>query len=417
MKILWVVNSIFPEAYALLMGKEMASGVSGGWVLGAAAELIKVQEVDLSVACVSPLVKEFTSLRGEKANYYILPSLRVDVKYDVRQEPHWRRVKELVKPDVIHIHGTEYAHSLSFVRACGPDRVCVSIQGMKSVISDYYYAGLSAATILRNLTFRDMVCGSLYRERRTFKKSGAMERELLSQVGHVIGRTSWDKSHVWAINPNAQYHFCNETLRSEFYGGEKWSYEKCRKHTVFVSQASCPIKGLHQLLSVLPLVLRHYPETKVRVAGLNLTKMPWYRIRGYGKILKKTISDLGLQEVVSFTGCLNPEGMKREYLDANLFVSLSAIENSSNSLGEAQILGVPVLASYVGGTMDLMEGNEQALYRFEEGIMLAQKICAVFENEGRQVDMSSEAYERHNPVANVRRLLNIYKSMIDSQQV
>ena len=56
-----------------------------------------------------------------------------------------------------------------------------------------------------------------------------------------------------------------------------------------------------------------------------------------------------LEDKVSFLGPLNAEQMKAEYLRSNVFLCPSSIENSPNSLGEAQMLGVPCVASYVGG--------------------------------------------------------------------
>lgn len=117
----------------------------------------------------------------------------------------------------------------------------------------------------------------------------------------------------------------------------------------------------------------------------------------------------GLEDNVEFTGPLDAEGMIKEYLRANVFVSPSSIENSPNSLGEAQILGTPCISSYVGGAMDMMSGNEENLYRFEEIEMLAYKICRIFQNREKQVDMSEVARKRHCAETNQRRLLDIYR--------
>ena len=100
--------------------------------------------------------------------------------------------------------------------------------------------------------------------------------------------------------------------------------------------------------------------------------------------------------------------MKHEYLQSNLFICPSSIENSPNSLGEAQILGVPCLASYVGGVPDMMKGNEDNLYRFEEVDMLAEKVCRVFGNKGVQNLMIDQALERHDRLTNSVRQLEIY---------
>ena len=104
--------------------------------------------------------------------------------------------------------------------------------------------------------------------------------------------------------------------------------------------------------------------------------------------------------------------MKKEYLQANVFICPSSVENSPNSLGEAQILGTPCISAYVGGTMDMMKGNEENLYRFEEVVMLADKICNIFESRDSQVDMKEIAMRRHNPDINSRRLYEIYLDII-----
>ena len=242
---------------------------------------------------------------------------------------------------------------------------------------------------------------------------------MLKNVDHVMGRTTWDRAKIWAINPEAKYHFCNETLRSEFYDGSIWAYENCLSHSIFVSQASYPIKGLHQILKALPLILRHYPDTMLRVAGPNLIETTslsqQIKLSGYGKYLKRLVNKYNLTEHITFLGPLNADQMKDEYLQCNVFISPSSIENSPNSLGEAQILGVPCISSYVGGAMDMMEGNDENLYRFEEIEMLAFKVCRIFDNKDKQINMSERARKRHDPKQNDERLFSIYKRIIDRE--
>ena len=73
-----------------------------------------------------------------------------------------------------------------------------------------------------------------------------------------MGRTTWDQACTYLINPKVKYHFCNETLRSEFYK-DRWKVENCNKHTIFISQASYPIKGFHKFLEALVQV-KTFPE-------------------------------------------------------------------------------------------------------------------------------------------------------------
>lgn len=417
MKILWITNILFPEAEEKLTGKGDFRS-SGGWMLASADMIIQQEEVKLYVATVSPLVRKLEVIEGERITYYVLPYGKGNIKYNKEYEPYWRLIKEQVKPDVVHIHGTEYTQGLAYIRACGNERVVVSVQGLKSGIAPYYCAGLSAKEICTNITLRDIIKGSIYREQQAFYRAGEFEKEVLRKVNHIIGRTSWDRSHVWAINPVANYHVCNETLRKEFYEGEKWSYDKCIPHTIFLSQGSYPLKGLHQVLKAMPLILRHYPNATIRIAGNDITRNKglWgiLHFTSYGRIVSRLIKKFRLEDKVTFLGPLNAKQMKDEYLRSNVFICPSSIENSPNSLGEAQILGVPCVASYVGGIPDLMKGSEQYIYRFEEVEMLARKIVDVFNNSS-VMDSSHTcelASERHHCDNNMDQLLKIYKNII-----
>lgn len=416
MKILWITNILFPEAEQLLTGSGELKA-SGGWMLGAANALQQCKDVKLIVASVSPKVETLTKLEGKQITYFVLPMGKGNLRYNDEYCAYWVQVKDAIKPDVVHIHGTEYSHGLAYMKACGSENVVISIQGLTSAYY-YYYYGMTKKDIYMNLTFRDIIRGSILKGQKQFKQRAAYEIEMIKNAKHIIGRTSWDRARAWAINPCAEYHFCNETLRPEFYDGSKWNYNKCNKHTIFLSQAGYPIKGLHQVLKAMPIILRHYPDASIRVAGGDITKCSTLseklRLSGYGRYIKRLIKKNALEGKVTFTGNLSGAQMIQEYLHANVFVCPSTIENSPNSLGEAQILGTPCVASYVGGVMDMMKGDEEHLYRFEEVEMLAAKVCGVFADAEKQVDMRAVALRRHDGNSNSDNLLLIYKNITNS---
>lgn len=416
MKILWITNIVFPEAVRLINKKtELKS--SGGWMLGSAEEMGKDEQIELTVATPTPLVNELLYLKGVKISYCLFPMGRGNIKYNKDYEYYWREIKKSVLPDVVHIHGTEYTHGLAYVKACGNEKVVVSIQGLVSVIADYYNCGLSSLDIVKSLTLRDLLKGTLFHEKKEFRRRGRLEVELLQSVDHVIGRTSWDKAHAWAINPHAHYHFCNETLRPEFYKGETWEYKKCVPYSIFLSQANYPIKGFHQILKAMPLILRDYPDAMIRIAGQDIFCLRKYKglislQSGYSKYISKLVECLKLKNHIVFLGRLNAEEMKQEYLKCNVFVCPSSIENSPNSIGEAQILGVPIVASYAGGIPDMMKGNEDNLYRFNDYEMLAQKVCSIFHSKTNQKNMKQIALNRHDKKCNRTTLSEIYHSIM-----
>jgi len=411
MKVLWITNIMMPP---LAKAKALPVPAIGGWMYSSLKRLFTQNDIEMAVATVYN-GKLYDTSCIDNIKYYLIPlDGKKAVEYNTGIEAYWHRIHDEFHPDVVHIHGSEYPHGLAYINACGPSGVVVSIQGLISVYTRYYASGI-AFSDTKKTTFRDKIRrDGILRGQKSFEKRGRFEIELLSHVNHIIGRTEWDKAHAWAINPKAQYHHCGETLRDSFYN-HRWVYEKCEPHSIFVSQASYPIKGVHMLFEALPLILHHYPDTKVYVAGYDSTVAPWWRIGSYGKYLKKMIARLGISEHIEFTGMLDEKAMCDRYLKSNLFVCCSAIENSPNSLGEAQLLGMPYVASFVGGVPEIAGMNADVLYRFEETEMLAKKICDIFALGSSYKPAQYDA-SMYDGAANTQSLLETYRQICLNQQ-
>ena len=422
MNILWLINIPLPEA-SQLMGENPSP--FGGWLINASKDLANKEDVELSIAFPSNKANKFKELKGEKINYYpFTPVKNTDTKVIAYNESFETLLKNL-KPDIVHIYGTELAHTLSMVNVCKNLEVetIISIQGLVSICAQHIYANLPFRGVygftLRNLLRRD----SVYLNKKTFELRGKNEIESLQKTNHIIGRTTWDKACSSQINPDAKYHFCNETLREEFYK-HKWSINDCEKHSIFLSQGQYPIKGLHYMLEAMPIILKKFPGAKVYISGKDITKSDSIKdkllLTYYGKFIRKMISSLGLEEKVVFTGPLDEQKMCQRYLKSNVFVCPSSIENSPNSLGEAMVLGVPCVASDVGGVSDMLKHKEEGfVYQTDAPYMLAHYVCEIFENEDLALKFSKNAREHalttHDRDANTRRLIEIYRDVIEKK--
>jgi glycosyltransferase involved in cell wall biosynthesis len=415
MKVLWVSNVIFPEVCQEL---QMAVPTVGGWMQSGAFALLKANP-DISLTVVA-LYKgpKVININKYKIDYFLVPDLGGNQVYDSQIEGYFKEINNIKIPDIVHIHGSEYPHSLAWVRACGSSNVTVSIQGLVSVYAEFFLGGIPVNEIKGFRTIRDIFRNdSLLQQQKRMRSRGEYEKELLKKCEHIIGRTTWDKSNLWAINPKARYHFCNETLRSGFYVNQ-WEFRKCTRFSIFLSQAHYPIKGLHQVLNALPIILRHFPETKILIAGSEFVNASALKRNGYASLILSIIKKNNLEENIQFVGKLDEKDMIQMYLKANVFVCPSSIENSPNSIGEAQLLGTPCVASYVGGSMDMItDGVSGFLYRYEEIALLASRICEIFSdqklaetlsNNGRLVSAS-----RHDAQTNSLRLSMIYKQMLN----
>lgn len=388
----------------------------GGWMI---SSLNTIKEFNSNIVYAVATIwyhNEFKVVDVGGIRYFLLPGkIKSPHKYDKNLEPYWKQIADEFQPDVVHVHGTEFPYGLAYINANGARGVVVSMQGIISGFARYYTAGIDYKSAKRCLTFRDLVKhDSILKQQKKFEKRGELEATVIKSVNHIIGRTEWDKAHVNAINPNVRYHYCGETLRSSFYIN-KWNYDSCEPHSIFISQAGYPIKGLHMLLKAMPHILEEFPDTKIYIAGRNIIDEPIYRISGYAKILKKLIKKNNLADKLIFTGPLDEESMCSRYLKSNVFVCPSSIENSPNSLGEAQLLGMPYVVSFVGGVPEIVNYNSDSLYRFEEFEMLAMKICRLFRMKYNYtpVDYDSTRYDGN---INSRLLLDIYHTIMNSDK-
>lgn len=417
MKVLWVSLVKFPPLCEHL-GEAVPAHC--GWMYSSAKAMLKeMPEVRLGVMIYS-YGRNYKRYDIEGITYYLIPTAKID-RTSKKQIEACRQAIRNFSPDLIHIHGTE--HSLAKAVCMANEdgtRVVANIQGLAGPYMRYADGGLSLWNKWTNITLLDFYRGTfLLNAKRSFKLRAECEHYVLTHVTDIIGRTQWDQAHVITINPNLRYHFMNETLRDSFYEKPLWSYDRCKKHTIFVSNSGSALKGAHQVLNALPIILRQYPDTVVNFCGSSVMSnklKDLLRFQGYHLYLRRLVKRLHLQEHVRFLGSLSETQMKQQFLDANVYVLPSAIENSPNSLCEAQILGTPVVASYCGGTPTLLtDGQTGHFYRYEEYEMLAQIVMRLFEQDNFTCLSLAEmkvASHRHNREQNARRLAEIYHNIM-----
>lgn len=364
----------------------------------------------------------FEEYEIEGIKYFMVPTKNMS-KTDKYQIESCREAILRFQPDLIHIHGTEHSLAMAVCMANnGGVKTLANIQGLAGPYTRYADGGLSVWDKLINITPLDFYRGTfLLNAKRSFRHRTVCENYVIKHITDIVGRTQWDHDHVVTVNPDIRYHFMNETLRDSFYEEPLWNYDRCNRHTIFVSNSGAPLKGAHQVVKALPIILRQYPDTVVNFCGssvMNNDLRSILRFQGYHLYLRRLVKKLGVQQHVNFLGALSEQQMKQAFLDANVYVMPSSIENSPNSLCEAQILGVPVVASYCGGTPTLLEeGKTGYLYRYEEVEMLAQTVMRLFGQRDFKLLSRSEkdlAYKRHDRTTNAARLVEIYSNIISS---
>lgn len=421
MRVLWLCNIMLPMIADSL---GLPPSNKEGWLSGLSERILREQEqnqVELGVCFPIRATEEEIQGKIQGITYY---SFYEDVSHEERyQEELEKELAEIVadfKPDMVHIFGTEFAHSLAMTKAFPfPERILVGIQGICTLCAKEYMAELPEK-IQKRFTLRDFLKqDNIKMQQEKFAKRGEREVEVIKNAGHVTGRTKADKEFCYEVNPKARYHFMNETLRGNFYQ-EKWNLETCEKHSIFVSQGDYPLKGFHLFVQALPKIKEKYPDVKVYVTGNKITNYQTLKqklkIGSYGKYILDLINENNLQDTIIFMGMVDSNMMCQRMKQSHVLVSCSSMENSPNSVGEAMLLGLPVVSSCVGGVPSLLEdGKEGVLYAPYDTNALAQKITMLFSDDELAKRLSEGARARagktHDADVNYKRLMEIYQDI------
>lgn len=432
MRVLWICNIILP---AIARELQLPFSNREGWLTGTYERLTKAvplaapstesrMPVELGICFPWAAGRSGWAAAGSAAVvldngvrcYGLRENLNKPERYDPALEPQLLRILADFQPDIVHIFGTEFPHARAVVRVWDrPQRILLGIQGLCSEIARVYTEGLPSR-VVRRATLRDVIKrDSLKWQQAKFYRRGGYEKEIIGQVYHITGRTGFDRKCILRINPRANYYHLNETMRECFYSG-RWSAQDCEPGRIFLSQGDYPIKGFHEMLKAMPAILQINPQAHLYVAGNNIVRgqslKDKIKISSYGKYLHELTARLHLSGRVTMLGKLDSEAMKSQFLKSSIFVCPSLIENSPNALGEAMLLGVPVVAAATGGIPDLLtDGREGLLFASGRTGDLARAVGQAWEQEtARRLSAAAakRAAQTHDREANYERLLEIY---------
>jgi glycosyltransferase involved in cell wall biosynthesis len=113
-----------------------------------------------------------------------------------------------------------------------------------------------------------------------------------------------------------------------------------------------PLWNPDMALRVLGRVREHVPETVLVMAGQD---------KGFQEQTVRLARDLNLTSAVRFAGFLDMDAKVREGNAADLYLNTNRVDNMPVSVVEACALGLPVVATRVGGIPDLLTDGDNAL--------------------------------------------------------
>jgi glycosyltransferase involved in cell wall biosynthesis len=418
MKILWFTNT--PSLYD--QEKHYYNGC--GWIESLEEIIRKRSEIQLAVAFFHPKDSVKTIKNG--VTYY--PILQLSKKKNpirsiyknwfgkIEQEEYQKIYLKIIddfQPDTIQVFGTEgpFAKVLEFTKK----PVLVHLQGLINPYANTYYPiGCSKYDFLfsKIFLFKNLIGSSPIFGYKRFIAQAKREKQIFQKLKYVCGRTEWDYQIARLYNPNIKYFHVEEVLRSFFYEKSSLVKTNSRKKFLILSTLSPTIyKGIDVVF-----------KTAQKLIDLTELDFEW-RLIGIDdktdlvKFFEKKTGIKYSSAHIKLLGKMNPEEIIKQMLEADLFVHPSYIDNSPNSVCEAQMMGLPVIACNVGGLSSLITHNDTGILIPSNGVYELVRYISLLEGDPSLRMFLGErgkekAMLRHNREQIVDSLLKVYSEII-----
>lgn len=395
MKILWLIGntSLYAEA----------NNQHGGWIGALQRQLMQVAYVRLAIAF--PWDKEMREGKDNVLYYGVRNISHPIFRFQSKQHAQLERIKHIIEdfqPDIIHVFGTEIGYGLICEHTNIP--VIIHLQGILEAIFE--------AWLPQNLSWSKYILAHplAYLGYDAMQKFTKRERRIFEECKHYMGRTEWDQSISHLLSPNSSYYYCPEMLRPEIYAALPWQYHQSPKLTIVSVIGNSMYKGADVILRTAK-ILKEWSTLDFEWQIVGVENICWAEKHVGIKAKEVGINPVGRASAIELIKILQ---------SADIFVHSSYIENSSNAICEAQCIGLPVIATHVGGTTSLVEHEKTGIIVPANDVyMLAAQISRLANNP--QICMTlgknarCEAQARHNPAAIITTLLNIYQSVVHAQ--
>ena len=394
-------------------------GVVGGWQDSLEEIIRTVEDIELYIAFEGFSCDTVKNIDG--VTYIPVPTKDLSLIERRKERLSWKynekrvvkgalEVIKTVKPDLIHVFGMEW----SWASVASYTNIPIVIHIMGSMIP--YYNGLFPPGYSKWDFYLD--CFPNIKKMFDYwasQKKNLSWRNLESNRWHIVknymGRTNWDRALMNTLQPSGNYYHVDEALRSAFLINKAtWNIPTGHKISLVSIGCSTFLKGIDVMLKTANVLRSMNIDFEWSVAGAM--HMNEKRIAEKKEKLKFEENN------IKILGYLNQKQLVELLRDSTIYVHAAYCENSPNSICEAQIIGVPIVSTNVGGISTLIR-DCGVLVPANDPWQLANAIVELWHDKERMEKMSKKgqliASNRHNPDNIKKQLLDCYKNIIEQR--
>lgn len=411
MKILWFCNT--PSLY-----KNIKHGYNGGgWMSSLESAMAGLPGIELGICFLLARNDEFKVKEGNTTYYPVslynsklrrIKRALYPSSFDELEVERYLEVIDDFKPDLIHIFGSEQAFGLVQGRTSVP--CVIHIQGILSPYLNAMFApGVNALDYFRYMGVKAGI--TRLKDLSMFAYNARREEVIMKSCRNFMGRTEWDKTIARYYSPQARYFYCSEMLRPIFHTARPWNRPANEVLQLLTTISATDYKGFDLILKTAQL-LKHVEGLKFEWKVFGIKDFPFWE-----KKLKLAPREIGLQ----LMGVGSPDVLVDHLQRADMFIHPSYIDNSPNSVCEAQYLGLPVISTNVGGISSLITDLETGmLVPANDPFALIGKIRQIADDPELAIRIGANArtvaIPRHDPQSIINQNLTAYQSILEGNR-
>lgn len=390
-KVVWLcpynVNNLLPE---LELNRKIITHNSS-WIQNLSDSLALHPDLELHIITHSPAVNTTQHIIKNRIHFHVV---KYNFPFTNKGFPKYlpydrlsgyrgfarkaRRIIAEIEPDVLHVHGTEGAYAVPALETQIP--CIVSIQG---IMSEYVKIEPSFQARIQAIH----------------------EQKAVKKATYFGCRTKFDYNFVRALNKDAVIFDLPEAMNTVFYQ-HQWK-RPSDLSLLFVGSVN-RAKGLEDLLHAMAKLKGPFPRLRLKVIGAGA--------REYLDHVNKMVHAYDLKQNISWLGIKSPKEIAVELSQSSFFVLPSLMDNSPNSLAEAMAVGVPSIATKVGGIPSMINDNvDGMLFEKHDVDALVAIIQHLVGNKELQDKLSTnaraKAQERNYPPRVARKYIDVYESL------
>lgn len=416
MRVLWF------SITSALYGSQHNQFNGGGWIESLQRSVMAHGEIDLGIVFISSEKNAPVKNDGNVTYYPIyihrstidkLRDLYTNKYFDTVALEKYLQVINDFKPDLIQVFGSEWNFGL--IKPYVDVPVVIHMQGFwPQYRNSSFPPGFSKLDYVLSRWYKPTSPLNRLLDDMKSKDRANREEKILEMNENYFGRTEWDKAITKLYNPNSKYYFCSEALRDAFViEKRKWSLQKESTVTFVTTGAGTPLKGLDLVLKTAK-VLKKYAPFNFQWKLCGPTAFDMKRFEQKAKIKSSDVNVIPL-------GICDSQKVKDLLLSSLIYIHTAYIDNSPNAVCEAQYIGLPIIATNVGGVASLFADDypSNALVPTNDPYYLASRIIDLYCNEEKLKKMSASNYkiarERHNDEQIYASLMSAYKQILNNR--